>query len=49
VKLIKTLIKCVIKITQSFKTAYDFLLVFVDFITDLNEMIQIKSTLTSNS
>jgi len=39
VKLIKILIKCVIKITQSVKTAYDFLLVFVDFITDLNEMI----------
>jgi len=39
VKLIKILIKYVIKITQSFKTAYDFLLVFVDFITDLNEMI----------
>jgi len=32
-------IKCVIQITQSFKPAYDFLLVFVDFITDLNEMI----------
>jgi len=28
-----------IKITQSFKTVYDFLLVFVDLITDLNEMI----------
>jgi len=39
VKLIKILIKCVIKITQNFKTTYDFLFVFVDFITDLNEMI----------
>jgi len=39
VKPIKILIKCVIKITQSFKTGYNFLLVFVDFITDLNEMI----------
>jgi len=39
VKPIKIPIKCVIQITQSFKTAYDFLLVFVDFITDLNEMI----------
>jgi len=28
-----------IKITQSFKIVYDFLLVFVDLITDLNEMI----------
>jgi len=32
-------IKCVILITQGFKTSYDFLLVFVDSITDLNEMI----------
>jgi len=39
VKPIKLLTKCVIKITQSFKTAHDFLFVFVDFITDLNEMI----------
>jgi len=39
VKPIKIPIKCVIPITQSFKTAYYFLLVFVDFITDLNEMI----------
>jgi len=38
VKLIKILVKCVIKITK-LKTAYDFLLVFVYFITDLNEMI----------
>jgi len=38
VKPIKLLIKYVIKIMQSFKTAYDFLLVFVDVITDLNEM-----------
>jgi len=30
------LFKCAIKITQSFRTAYDFLLVFI---TDLNEMI----------
>jgi len=35
----KILSKCVIKITQSFKIAYDFLLVLVGFITDLNEMI----------
>jgi len=27
------------QITESFKTAYDFLLDFFDFITDLNEMI----------
>jgi len=39
VKLIKILIKCVIKITHNFKTAYDFLLVFVDFVTELNEII----------
>jgi len=39
VKPIKILIKCVIQITQSFQPVYDFLLVFVDFITDLNEMI----------
>jgi len=39
VKPIKIVIKCVIKITQSVKTVYDFLLLFVDFITDLNEMI----------
>jgi len=32
------------QITQSFKTAYDFLLVFFYFITDLNQ-----STLTRNS
>jgi len=44
VKLIKIPIKCVIQITQSFKTAHDFLLVFVGFITDLNQ-----STLTRNS
>jgi len=36
VKPIKILIKCVIKITQSFKTVYDF------FITVLNEMIKIN-------
>jgi len=36
---IKIAIKFVIQVTQNFKTAYDFLLVFVDFITDLNEMI----------
>jgi len=40
VKPIKILIKCVVtKITQSFKTAYDFLLVFIDFINDSNEII----------
>jgi len=39
VKPIKIVIKCVIKITQSFKTVFNFLLVVVDFITDLNEMI----------
>jgi len=39
VKPIKILIECIIKITHSFKTAYDFLVVFVDFIIDLNEMI----------
>jgi len=39
VKLIKILIKCVIKIHTKLKSACDFLLVFVDFITDLNEMI----------
>jgi len=44
VKPIKILIKYAIKITQSIKTAKDFLLVFVDFITDLNEL-----TLTRNS
>jgi len=32
------------RIPQSFKTVYDFLLAFVDFITDLNQ-----STLTKNS
>jgi len=32
-------IKCVIPTTESFKTTYDFLLDFVNFITDLNEMI----------
>jgi len=39
VKPIKILIKYVIKITRSFKTVYNFLLVFIDFITGLNEMI----------
>jgi len=36
-------IKCVIQITASFKTAYDFLLEFIIFITDLNQ------TLTRNT
>jgi len=35
-------IKCVINITESFKTAYDFLLDIFDFITDSNEMISIN-------
>jgi len=39
VKLIKIPIKCVIQITQSLQTANDFLLVFVEFVTDVNEMI----------
>jgi len=39
VKLIRIPIKCVIQIAQSFKTVYDFLLDFFDYITDLNEMI----------
>jgi len=39
VKLIRIPIKCVIQTTESFKTAYDLLLDFFDFITDLNEMI----------
>jgi len=34
VKPIEIPIKCVIHITQSIKTAYDFLLVFIDFFTD---------------
>jgi len=32
-------IKCVIQITESFKTAYDCLLVYFDFITNVNTMI----------
>jgi len=39
VKLIRIPVRCVIKITKSFKTAYDVLLDVFDFITDLNEMI----------
>jgi len=39
VKPIRIPIKCVIQITDSFKTADDFVLDFFDFITDLNEMI----------
>jgi len=39
VKPINIPIKCVIQITESFKTAYDFCLIFFDFMTDLNEMI----------
>jgi len=30
-------IRCVIQITESFKTAHNFLLDFFDFITDLNQ------------
>jgi len=44
VKPIRIPIKCVIQITESFKTAHEFLLDFFDFITDLNQ-----STLTRNS
>jgi len=46
VKPIRIPIRCVVQITESFKTAYayDFLLDFFDFITDLNQ-----STLTRNN
>jgi len=36
---ISTVNSLVIHITESFKTAYDFLLDFFDFITYLNKMI----------
>jgi len=39
VKQIRIPIECDIQITASFKTAYDFLLDFYYFITDLNEII----------
>jgi len=42
-------IKCVIQITESFKTAYDFLLDFFYFITDLNKMVHNQPTLARNS
>jgi len=37
------LIKCVIEITQSFKTAYDFLLIFF-LLLDLNQSYEFKLT-----
>jgi len=45
VKPIRILLKCGIQITESFKTAYDFLHDFFYFITDLNEMIYINQPL----
>jgi len=32
-------IKCLIQITENFKTEYDFLLDFFDFSTDFNKII----------
>jgi len=46
---IRTTIECVIQITESFKTVYDFLLNLFDFITDSNENDLNQSILTRNS